>query len=102
MRANTLEVENSRGNFGLQAKVRTLVSKAILLSSFLLVSHHPSRKQFFAKLLGVTAAVGFFPKFLAKSAATAAAAGPITGSSPRGSWEVRPDARAVARREGTV
>jgi len=58
------------------------------------VSHDPSRKQFFAKLLGLTAAFGFLPKLLAKSAVVTRA----PGSSPSRVVAIRPESRAVARR----
>jgi hypothetical protein len=69
--------------------------RAFLIISTRPVSHDPSRKQFFAKLLGLTALAGFLPKMLAKSsvAAPAPAAEPVT---------VRPDSRAVARRTETL
>jgi len=60
------------------------------------VTHDLSRKQFFAKLLGLTAAVGVLPKLLAKSAPPAA---PVSVDTP---VRVRPEARAVARRSETT
>jgi hypothetical protein len=56
------------------------------------VTQDPSRKQFFAKLLGLTAAFGVLPKLLAKSAPSAA---PVSVDTP---VPVRPETRAVARR----
>jgi len=64
-----------------------------------LVSHDPSRKQFFAKLLGLTAVAGLAPKLLAGSSSKAAPApAPVTS----GSIQLRPEARAVARRVDSV
>jgi hypothetical protein len=62
------------------------------------VTHNPSRKQFFAKLLGAAAAASVLPKSIAKSASAAAATVASSSSSNR-AFEFRPDARAVARRE---
>jgi len=62
------------------------------------VTHDPSRKRFFAHLLGLAAATGFAPKLLAKFGSAAALA-PAASGTP---LAVRPDARAVARRAGTV
>lgn len=59
------------------------------------VSHDPSRKQFFAKLLGLTAAFGFLPRMLAKSAATTVATTTAPESFP---VIVRAESRAVVRR----
>ena len=56
------------------------------------VSHDPSRKLFFAKLIGLTAAAGLAPKLLAKPR-TARAQTPAPGL-----IELRPESRAVARR----
>jgi hypothetical protein len=64
------------------------------------VTNLPSRKQFFAKLLGVSAAFGVFPKLFAKSASISTAL-PVTPSSSK-SFMLRHDARAVARRAGSV
>lgn len=64
------------------------------------VSHDPSRKQFFAKLLGTAAALSVAPQLMAKSSGTAtAAAGAPAPASP---LSIRPDVRAVARRDGSV
>jgi hypothetical protein len=60
------------------------------------VSHHSSRKQFFAKLFGLAAVAGLISKVSARPDAAARNSG---GLSPRRSAIViRPDARAVARR----
>jgi hypothetical protein len=65
--------------------------RAFLITSTCPVRLDPSRKQFFAKLLGLTAFAGFLPKMLAKSSvpAPATVAAPVT---------VRTESRAVARR----
>jgi hypothetical protein len=63
-----------------------------LSTSHSTVSHDTSRKQFFAKLAGLAAAVAVVPKVLAKSAPVAPAA-PVN---------VRPETRAVARRADSV
>jgi hypothetical protein len=60
------------------------------------VSHDPSRKQFFAKLLGLAAAVAVVPKFFAK-----ADRGPLPAA-PVLPVNVQPDTRAVARRADSV
>jgi len=60
------------------------------------VSHDPSRKQFFAKLLGWAAALAVVPKFFAKSAPMAPSAAPVAPV------DLRPETRAVARRAGSV
>jgi hypothetical protein len=63
------------------------------------VTHTSSRKQFFGKLLGVVAATSFLPKLFAKSAALSGAA-PMEGvAAAKRSFELRHDARAVARRD---
>ena len=59
------------------------------------MSHDPSRKQFFAKLLGLTAAFGFLPKLLAKSAAVTPVLESPVESTP---VTIRPESRAIARR----
>ena len=64
------------------------------------MTHHPSRKQFFATLFGSAAALSVLPKLSAKPAETVTA----KGNSNAGVLPVmvRPDARAVARRADTV
>jgi hypothetical protein len=62
------------------------------------VRNIPSRKHFLAKLLGLVAAAGLAPKLLAgaphaKATATAKDSAML---------ELRPESRAVARREDTV
>jgi hypothetical protein len=61
------------------------------------VSHDPSRKQFFAKLLGAAAAIAVAPKVLAKAAPSNS-----TPEAPAIPVLVRPEVRAVARRAGSV
>ena len=60
------------------------------------VTQHPSRKQFFARLFGFGVAFSVFPRLFAKSSATAMTSGDSRESSRV--LEVRPEARAVARR----
>jgi hypothetical protein len=81
------------GNFGLQAKRRSLVSPAIFPLP-VPVTHDPSRKAFFARLLGAAAVFGFFPRLFAKPG-TAQPSQPA----PASPIAVRPEPRAVARRE---
>jgi hypothetical protein len=59
------------------------------------VTTHCSRKSFFAKLGGLVAAAGLAPTLLAKSNAPATPA--VTKS-----VTLRPEARAVARQEGSL
>jgi hypothetical protein len=72
------------------------------------VTHHPSRKQFFAKLFGAAAALGVFPKLFAKSAARVTTPNEPVLSSANGRapeamfLKVRPDTRAVARRGDSI
>jgi len=58
-----------------------------------------SRKSFFGKIAGLIAAVGIAPRLFARKAES-------TGRSPASSspapFTLRPDQRAVARREETV
>jgi len=60
------------------------------------VSHDPSRKHFFAKLLGLIAAVGLAPKLLSKSREQSVAdqAAPAVA--------LRPESRAIARSAESV
>lgn len=62
------------------------------------VSHQHSRKSFFAKLLGLFAAVGVAPKLFAKPHASPAAA-PVSESAP---FKVSQDSRTVARSGDSV
>ncbi|MCX6952362.1 MAG: hypothetical protein NTV51_09380 [Verrucomicrobia bacterium] len=61
------------------------------------MNHDPSRKQFFAKLLGAAAAVSIAPNVLAKPAPTAA-----SPAAPALPVVVRAEVRAVARRADSV
>jgi hypothetical protein len=83
------------GNFGLQPKRRTLLSAAIPTTVLRPVSHEPSRKEFFAKLLGGLVAFSFVAKAFTKS--------PVSPSAPQLTAKkfaipVRPAPRTVARR----
>jgi hypothetical protein len=64
------------------------------------VTHNPSRKQFVAKLLGASAALSVAPGLFAKTDSSSSTAPATAGktSSVR-KFEVRHDARAVARRD---
>ena len=69
-------------------------------SSFFPVTYNSTRKQFFAKLLGVVGAASVLPALGAKSSLSATAGGKPTGRRPAGSsFEIRHDQRAVARRD---
>ncbi len=59
------------------------------------VSPHLSRKSFFAKLGGLIAAVGILPKVFAKSES-----GAVAPEAP--AIALKPEPRAVARKEGSV
>jgi hypothetical protein len=65
------------------------------------VTFNSTRKQFFSKLLGVVAAAGVWPKLAAKPEGGGRhVRHPTTaGRKPSLSFEVRTDARAVARRD---
>jgi len=64
------------------------------------VSHEPSRKQFFAKLLGFAASLAFVRKFVAKSApGLSGSNGPAAPAAP---VVLRPETRAIARRADSV
>jgi hypothetical protein len=64
------------------------------------VKHDPSRKHFFAKLFGMAAAFGVVPQLLAKVLpAREAAPETVAEKLP---VQVRPEARAVARRGDAV
>jgi len=67
------------------------------------VTPNPSRKEFFSRLLGVTAVFSLFPKLFAKTALDAAGGPETNGSAtPSLPFVVRSDLRAVARRVDTV
>jgi len=60
------------------------------------VTHDPSRKGFLAKMAGLIAVAGLAPRLLANASLAPA---PSTTVSP---VKIRPDARAVARRNDSV
>lgn len=60
------------------------------------MSHDPTRKHFFAKLIGLIAAAGLAPRLLAQSQTSRAK--PVAS----GKIELRPESRAVARRADSV
>jgi len=94
--------ENSFRNFGLQAKVRSLLSEAIFVLTLPPpVTQHPSRKHFLAKLLGVFAVSSVGAKLVAKPAA-GAAVGRNRAVTSSGGLEVRGDSRTVARRADSL
>ncbi|MDO8543490.1 MAG: hypothetical protein Q7S40_23875 [Opitutaceae bacterium] len=64
------------------------------------MTHDPSRKHFFARLLGFAAAGSVLPTLFAKSTPAITPANSALPSS--GKLRIRPDARAVARRADTV
>lgn len=64
------------------------------------VTHHQSRKQFFARMFGIGAAFSVFPKLFAKSTSTALESAQPRIAAP--GIEIRRDARAVARRHDSV
>jgi hypothetical protein len=61
------------------------------------VTHNSTRKQFFARLLGVVAVTSVFPKLFGRTVSSAAA--PSTSSTAAVPFEIRHDGRAVARRD---
>jgi len=64
------------------------------------VTYNSTRKQFFAKLLGVVGAANVLPTLGAKTSAPNAASSTLAGRTPAGpSFEIRHDQRAVARRD---
>jgi hypothetical protein len=62
------------------------------------VTHNSSRKHFFAKLLGVVAATSVFPKLFAQTPSPTPSASTASKSSGA-AFQIRHDARAVARRD---
>jgi hypothetical protein len=60
------------------------------------VSHDQTRKHFLAKFIGLIAVAGVAPKFLARPAVTS------TSPAPTASFQLQPEARAVARRSEPV
>jgi hypothetical protein len=63
------------------------------------VTYNSTRKQFFAKLLGVGATTGVLTKLSAKSASSPAARPTVDATRPKPAFEIRHDTRAVARRD---
>jgi len=63
------------------------------------VSHDPTRKRFLAKVLGL-ATVGAFAPGAVASALVPASTNQVTG--PAVAFQLRPQPRAVARREGAA
>jgi hypothetical protein len=61
------------------------------------VTHNSTRKQFFAKLLGAVSMSALLPKLFGKSAAAGSTA--VSSGSTARAFELRHDARAVARRD---
>jgi hypothetical protein len=62
------------------------------------VTHNPTRKKFFANLLGGIAAASVAPKIFAETSAGAQPAVDTAVKAPR-RLEIRPEPRAVARRD---
>jgi hypothetical protein len=62
------------------------------------VSQAPTRKQFLAKLVGLSAAAVAAPRLVSAVASSSSK----SSASPTVSFQVRPQPRAVARRDGTV
>jgi hypothetical protein len=62
------------------------------------VTHNPSRKQFVARLLGVVAAASVLPRLRVKPAEAGTTEATSSAKAPRG-FEIRHDARAIARRD---
>jgi hypothetical protein len=65
------------------------------------VTHNPTRKKFFAKLLGVVAAASVAPRILAESDDATESQRATGKNRATRRFELRPDARAVARRDAT-
>jgi hypothetical protein len=89
-------VLHAERNFSLHWNSRLLRWALIFAEHQRPVSHDPTRKHFFAKLIGLIAAAGLAPRLLAQSQA----------SRPRpvapAQIELRPESRAVARRADSV
>jgi hypothetical protein len=66
------------------------------------VTHHPSRKQFFAHFFGIAAAVAVVPKLLARPFTSVSRASDVTRPSEKLPITVRNDKRAVARRDDSI
>ncbi len=65
------------------------------------VSHDPSRKSFLGKLFALAAFAGVAPRLLAKTVSRGAASEADAPAAPK-SFSLRPDSRAVARRNDSV
>ena len=64
------------------------------------MTYNSTRKQFFAKLLGVVGTASVLPTLGAKTSSSAIVPGKPEGLRPAGaSFEIRHDQRAVARRD---
>jgi hypothetical protein len=63
------------------------------------VTYNSSRKQFFAKLLGVGGATGALSKLVANSGSSPAAPRASRATKSAAAFEIRHDARAVSRRD---
>jgi hypothetical protein len=81
-------------------KTAPLFRQRFSRNSLLPVTHHPSRKEFFARLAGIAALSGVLPRLFAKSGAGASDV--KTSNAPAGSLLIRADPRAVARRAETT
>ena len=88
----------SAGNFWFTTQTALPSFSATLTSPNLSVSHDPSRKQFFGKLLSLCAVAGVMPKLLAKSPATRAEAVPANDPA----FLIRTDVRAISRRADSL
>lgn len=85
-------------NLVYNAKSAPFLDGDFIYSSASTVSYDPSRKSFLGKLIGLLAVAGVAPRLLTK-----APAGPQAAAEPAArSVTLRHDARAVARREGSV
>jgi len=83
-------------NFSLHWNSRLLRWALIFAEHQRTVSHDPTRKHFFAKLIGLIAAAGLAPRLLAQSQPSQAS--PVAPAQ----IELRPESRAVARRADSV
>lgn len=89
--------ENQTENLVYNAKTAPLLGERFNHFHAFLVSYDPSRKSFLGKLIGLAAVAGIAPGLLAKNSVVSPS--PVT-TTPRP--VVRPDARAVARREPVI
>ena len=65
------------------------------------MTHNSTRKKFFAKLLGVVAAASVAPKVLAGSVSASEKTPAMGNDGASRRFKLRPDARAVARRDAS-